>query len=231
MGVILVLITAFVSAQTVKENVPEVAQSTETVVVTSPTHTLSPSATHIPTQVVVEQIEEPTPIPTLQPTEEPENISLQGIYTVTVQSDAITDWYRSFFKELKVELCQEPCTAEQIMAQLGKQSDKEWVAVQHGRVLYVHSGWSITSGPEFGEILLRVHNSGDLKSAVICLEERRCFQVVDLVLLGRGSIGDNISTGELFSVEHGDYFIVTCSERLIPGLETPKLILQIRKIE
>lgn len=224
------LITILVSVQTVTENVPEVVQRTETVVRISPTHTLSPSATHIPTQVVVEK-EELIPTPTLQSKEEPENISLEGIYPVAVQSDVITDWYRSFFKELKVELCQEPCSAEQIMVQLGKVSEKEWVAVQHGRVLYVHSGWSITSGPEFGEILLRVNNSGDLKSAVICLEEKLCFAVVDLVLLGRESIGGNISTGELFNVQHGDYFIVTCSERLIPGLETPKLILQIRKTE
>jgi len=168
--------------------------------------------------------------PTIKVTEveEPKLISLEGLYPISIQSVFITDWYRSLFKQLEIKWC-EQCSSEQIEAQL-EYGGENWVAVQHEHVLYTHSGWSLSGGPELGEILLRMYKTENLKDSVICLREV-CYEIVDYKTLERDSIGGSISLGELFNVQEDDYFIFTCATRVIPGVPTPKLILQIRQLK
>jgi len=184
-----------------------------------------------PTPFQPEEVKTEAPAPTIKvtETEEPKLISLEGLYSISIQSEFITDWYRSLFKQLEIKLC-EQCSLEQIEAQL-EYAGKNWVVVQHEHVLYTHSGWSLSAGPELGEILLRMYKTENLRDSVICLQEEACYEIVDYKTLERDSIGGSISLGELFNVQEDDYFIFTCATRVIPGVPTPKLILQIRQLK
>lgn len=195
----------------------------------SPTQTVSSTVTPIPFQPEEVKTEEQTSTIKVTETEEPNLISLEGLYPISIKSEFITDWYRSMFKQLEIKWC-EQCSLEQIEAQL-EYAGKNWVVVQHEHVLYTHSGWSLSAGPELGEILLRMYKTENLRDSVICLQEEACYEIVDYKILERDSIGGIISLGELFNVQEDDYFIFTCATQVIPGVPTPKLILQIRQLK
>ena len=187
------------------------------------------NATVTPKPFQPEEAKTETLIPTEVELEEPKRISLEGLYTVSIQSEFLTDWYRSLFKQLEIRWC-EQCSSEEIETQL-EYAGNNWIAVQDEHVLYIHSGWDFFAGPELGEILLRMYKTENLIDSVICLNENVCYEVVDYKILERDSIGGSISLGELFTVQEDDYFIFTCSELVIPGIPTPKLIIQIRQLE
>jgi hypothetical protein len=173
---------------------------------------------------------EVVPMATMEPTPTPTSRNLEGMYNVSIESNFLNEWYRDQFKELEVRKCENPCTKEKIDELLN--SHDIWVVVQpnEGRILYTHSGWDF-SGPEFGEIFLRIYNSGKLKETLFCLENDLCYQVVDFVILDRENVGEQVHIDELFEKnEEDDFFILTCSKRVIPGLETPKLIIKMRKL-
>lgn len=171
------------------------------------------------------------PTATMEPTPTPTSRNLEGTYDVSIESEIMTDWYKGKFKELEIRKCSLPCTVEKIDNLLN--SHNTWVAVQpdEGRILYTHSGWELISGPEFGEIFLRMYNSGKLKDSILCLNDNSCYKVVDYVILNRENVGEEVQIDELFDENmEDDYFILTCSKRVIPGLQTPKLIIQMRKL-
>lgn len=170
-----------------------------------------------------------TPTQTTMETEQPKVISLEGLYPISIQSDFITDWYKSLFKQLEIKWCDQ-CSLEQIETQL-EYAGENWVVVQHEHVLYTHSGWDLSAGPELGEILLRMYKTENLRDSIICLEEKVCYEIVDFITLEGDSIGGNISLGKLFNVQEDDYFIFTCATRVIPGIPTSKLIIQIRQLK
>lgn len=190
-----------------------------------PTIELTVAPTITPTVPTVTPIV-PTITPTVTPT--PEIMSLEGVYTVTIQSEGLTNWYRQFFKELEIKWCPDCNTSEEI-DELLEFGDK-WIAVQNDRILYIHSGWLIKTGVEFGEILLTIYNSNELENTTICLGDT-CFYVVETYYLDRDRVGEPVSVSELFDIEYGDYFILTCATRIIPGIETPKLIIQLRLLD
>ena len=222
------MITAISLSSCVRE-VP-VPEKTETTSI--PTHSLTRVVPTIeptvePTitpAVLTETPIVPTATATVTPT--PEKISLEGVYTVTIQSEGLTNWYRQFFKELEVKWCP-GCTTPEEVDELLEFGDK-WIAVQNDRILYVHSGWLIKTGMEFGEILLAIYNSNELEDTTICLDEDICLYVVDVYYLDRDRVGESISVNEIFDVEYGDYFVLTCATRIVPGIETPKLVVQLR---
>lgn len=165
----------------------------------------------------------------MEPTATPASRNLKGLYTVSIQSEFLNKWWKEQFKELEVRSCDDPCTKERIEELLDSHS--KWVIAQpnEGRILYTHSGWE-AFGPEFGEIFLRLYNSDKLNETSICLNKDLCYKVVDFLVLDRNEIGNEIHIDELFEEnEQDDYFILTCSKRVIPGFQTPKLIIQIRK--
>ncbi len=179
------------------------------------------------TPTVTKQIEV---IPTMEATPVPLTRNLEGVYDVSIESDYLTEWYHRQFKELQIVTCELPCTEEKIENLLD--SHTVWVVAQpsEGRILYTHSGWEVLTGPEFGEIFLRLYNSGNLKNTVLCLEEDFCYLVVDFIILDK-EIGSEIHIEELFEdTRDDDYFILTCSELIIPGFYTPKLVIQLKKI-
>ena len=160
-----------------------------------------------------------------------EEIILAGFYEiVSIDSETLTDWYRSFFRSLEVRRCSSNCTADEI-EELLKPNREEWVVVQHGKVLYTHSGWPLFKNPFFGEMFLRIlREDGILEESSFCLDEI-CFEIVDSVTLDRDEVGGLIPVEELFEVQPGDFFLVTCATRITPGLQTPKLILQLQLIQ
>lgn len=196
--------------------------------------TISVTPTEYVEEIVLQQ-PSPTPtpfitveeaIPSIEVVEEPKEISLVGSYeNLSIESDDLSDWYRSFFKEVEIKECPLECSKEQIEDLLN--SGGEWRLVQHGQVLYTHSGWPIVQGPSFGEFFLRIERDGDLRETGFCLDTV-CFKIIDYTVLSRDQIGGLISVDEIFEVQEGNFFLVTCSSRLIPGLQTPKLILQLQ---
>ena len=172
---------------------------------------------------------EVTSTPTMEPTATPKSRNLNGLYAVSIESSFLNKWWKEQFKELEIRVCDDPCTKERIEELLD--SHTTWVITQpnEGRILYTHSGWQ-RSGPEFGEIFLQLYDSDELDDISICLEKDLCYKVVNYVVLNRDQIGNEIHIDELFEEnEQDDYFILTCSKRVIPGFQTPKLIIQIRK--
>ena len=181
-----------------------------------------------PTQSVIKQTEV---IPTMESTPVPLTRNLEGVYDVSIESDYLTEWFLRQFKELQIRTCELPCTEDSIESLLDSHST--WVIAQpnEGRILYTHSGWDVITGPEFGEIFLRLYNSGNLNDTVLCLEEDICYLVVDSIVLEKDYVGSEIHINELFEeIREDDYFILTCSELIIPGFYTPKLVIQLKKI-
>ena len=180
------------------------------------------------TPSVTKQIEV---IPTMESTPVPLTRNLEGVYDVSIESSYLTEWFRRQFKELQIRTCELPCTEDLIESLLDSHST--WVVAQpnEGRILYTHSGWDVITGPEFGEIFLRLYNSGNLNDTVLCLEEDICYLVVDSIILEKDYVGSEIHINELFEdTRDDDYFILTCSELIVPGFYTPKLIVQLKKI-
>ncbi len=159
-------------------------------------------------------------------------ISFTGEYEmVTIHgAESITPWYQSLLRDAAVVECPEPCSTEQIDDNLDPR-DNEFRIVQHGWVLYTHSGWPVLQSPHLGKYFLVAEEAGDLVGLTFCLDADFCFKVTDYVILDREQIGGSISVAELFETYEGSYFLSTCATRTIPGLPTPKLILQLKLIQ
>lgn len=200
--------------------------------------TLEPELNPTPTEEV-EVIEEETQVP-----EEPEvveipaeivvvePVSFAGQYeTVSIHgAESITPWYQSFLREAEVVECPEPCSTEQINDNLDPVGN-EFRLVQNGWVIYTHGGWPVLESPHLGKYFLVAEEAGDLVGLAFCLDAEFCFEVTDYVILDRDQIGGSISVADMFETHEGSYFLSTCATRTVPGLATPKLILQLTLIQ
>jgi len=161
-----------------------------------------------------------------------EPISFAGEYEmVTIHgAESITPWYQSFLRKAEVVECPEGCSTEQIDGNLDPDGN-EFRLIQNGWIIYTHSGWPTLGSPYLGKYFLVAEEAGDLVGLAFCLDADFCFKVTDYVILDRAQIGGSISVAELFEVHEGSYFLSTCATRTIPGLPTPKLILQLTLIQ
>ena len=192
------------------------------------------SLTPIPLTEVFPLLQTPTPTPKIErlmtPTATPHQVPRGGVITVSLQSgETITDWYQSFWREARISI---PTEKEFLTLGIDKIlgpvfSSEYWEIVRIGRVYYTHSGWSLTHGPEFGEMFLRILEEERLDKAELCFEEL-CYLTKDYVLLKRSEIGEAITLETLFSdIGKDDIFFVTCSRGYIPSFANPKLIIQL----
>ncbi len=199
---------------------------------------LEPELEPTPTKEV-EVIEEEAKVPEVpEVVETPEEIlvaepiSFAGKYDmVTIHgAESITPWYQSFLRGAEVVECPEDCSTEQIDNNLDPDGN-EFRIVQHGWVMYTHGSWPILQSPYLGKYFLVAEEAGDLVGLAFCLDADFCFKVTDYVILDREQIGGSISVVELFETHEGSYFLSTCATRTIPGVATPKLILQLTLIQ
>jgi len=176
--------------------------------------------------------EEPEVVQTPEEIVVVEPISFAGEYEmVTIhEAESITPWYQSFLREAEVVECPGPCSTEQIDDNLDPVGN-EFRLVQNGWVIYTHGGWPVLQSPHLGKYFIVAEEAGDLIGLVFCLDADSCFKVTDYVILDREQIGGSISVAELFETHEGSYFLSTCATRTIPGLPTPKLILELTLIQ
>ena len=174
----------------------------------------------------LEVVETPGEIEVIQP------ISFVGEYSiVSIHGvESITPWYQSFLRDAEVVECPEPCSTEQIDDNLDPEGN-EFRLVQNGWIIYTHGHWPQLGSPHLGKFFLVAEEAGDLVGLTFCLDADFCFKVTDYVILDREQVGGSISVAELFETYEGSYFLLTCASRMIPGLATPKLILQLTLIQ
>lgn len=137
-----------------------------------------------------------------------------------------------YIRDLEIIDCEVPCTTEEINKLIGSAVDEKWgaVRVQDGftTILYVHSSWQ-NWGPQIGEIFRRIlRYDEDLKGVEICLNDQ-CYKIIDYRQLTREEIEKNpklLSIDKLFALQDDEVIWVTCNSYMVPGLETPKLFIQ-----
>jgi hypothetical protein len=156
--------------------------------------------------------------------EEPEIIPGTSTYSVRIESDFMNDWWETFVRDIDIIIpeCSPSCSISQIEQALGDPFTRaNWTAVRVKNVYYVHSGWSLTYGPEFGEFLKRMHKAGD--DFTIWFDNdakvRKAGKIVDAEA--------ETKLSDLFQTEPSDEYFVTCWFGYIGSL-TPKLIIQIQ---
>jgi len=175
-----------------------------------------------PTLEEPEKIEKPTP------TKEVE-LNLEGFYKeVSFESEALLNWYKEFFKPVQIKECT-GCSSDEILELL--EPYEEWIIVQNGQILIIHSGWPLGKDPAFGQMfVLILREGGDLTGVIFCLDDI-CFEILDWVILARDEVGGSIPVNQIFDeVSNDDYYLITCSDSMIPGLKTPKLVLRMQVI-
>jgi hypothetical protein len=168
-----------------------------------------------------QQLTRQTPEPT-EVVEEPEIIPGTTTYTVRIESEFMNGWWESFVRDIDVIVpeCAPSCSMEQIEEALGPPFEKDnWTAVKVQNVYYVHSGWDLLYGPEFGDFLKRLEKSD--KEFTIWFDNNGKKKKDGKVLEATASI----SLSELFQTDPTDEFFITCWDGYI-GKLTPKLIIQ-----
>jgi len=192
---------------------------------------VTPISSEIPNTKTTSEIPMEKETLVVKPTTTPPPIPTDRMVSVSIKSKSITSWYNQFWREIfiKVPTNWDGGGSEDIDDLLGPVfSSKNWILLQIGNVYYTHSGWGLTYGPEFGQLLRIIKNTDDPVDAEICLGTE-CYMLIDYTVLGRNAIGGTMTLQELFNDVHdGDIFIVTCDSGVFPGLPTPKLIVQLR---
>ena len=176
--------------------------------------------TPTPTLDIPEKVEEPSP------TKEVE-LNLEGFYQdVSFDSDELLNWYPEFFKPVQIITCN-GCSSEEILELL--KPYEEWIIIQNGRVIIVHAGWPLGQDPAFGQMfVLIIREGGDLTGVTFCLDDL-CFEILDWKILERDEVGGLIPVDQIFDeIDEDDLYLITCSESMIPGLKTPKLVLRLK---
>lgn len=132
-------------------------------------------------------------------------------------------------KELYVVDCK-GCTFQEIDKVLGTATVPEWIAVRDyvgdTTVLYVHSSWHIQYGPYLGEIFRRIAREEELKEKEICFNEV-CFLIMDTHALESKKVVGQIPVSSFFESQPNQVIIVTCDSYTIPGVPTPKMLIQV----
>jgi hypothetical protein len=149
-------------------------------------------------------------------------ISLQNPIKVAISG------FEEEVRELEVIECQR-CSTNKVNSLLGSAKTERWAAVRDWDsktdVLYIHSSeqpW----GLHLGEILVRLDKDDTLKDLSICFNSA-CYEVADIISLERAEIKEAVTPDQLFEEIPGQVIILTCSENMVRGLQTPKLIIQL----
>ena len=204
-------------------------QTTTTEIILEPTNTSNP--TKEPDIKEMESItptlslKEPEKIEELTSTKEAE-LNLEGFYKeISFESKDLLNWYRGFFKPVQIKECPD-CSSGEFLDLL--EPYEEWILVRNGKVIYVHSGWPLGQEPAFGQMfVLILREGGDLTGVTFCFDDL-CFEIRDWVILERDEVGGSIPVNQIFDeIDDDDLYLVTCSQAMIPGLKTPKLLLRL----
>ncbi len=202
----------------------------------SPPSTETPTPTGTPTPYITS-----TSIPTVYITQTPTQtpvpipfevaISLDMPMHVQINGSSVADRFvkQGLFERLEIIECL-GCSNSEIDQILGKANVEEWKAVRDYRgsvnILYVHSSWHITYGPYLGEIFRRIIREEDLIGVEVCFNDI-CFVISDYKILERESISGSIPVSDVFPLRENQLIIVTCSTYMVPGLETPKMLIEL----
>jgi hypothetical protein len=210
-------------------------QIPNTVEIETPTATPIVSLEEQIQEIEVEEIAIPQEIQ--EETSEEEKVELERItrslVDVLMDSQTVTLWYEQYWRSFEIVnlRCENQCSAEEIEDLLGPVFTKEnWTAVQIGRVLYTHSGWDRSYGPEFGELFRRIIREDDSEPFHLCLGTE-CYIFVGYVFLGREELKGPLVLSQIFEdTQETDLFILTCDGFVDEDVLTPKLILQFNQI-
>lgn len=134
-----------------------------------------------------------------------------------------------FLKDLYVTDCN-GCTFKEIDRMLGSATISKWIAVRDyvgdTTILYVHSSWHTQHGPYLGEIFRRIAREEDLKGKQLCLNEV-CFLITASKTLESNQVMGAIPVSSIFDPQANQVIIVTCDSYSIPGIQTPKMLIQL----
>jgi hypothetical protein len=207
---------------------------------------LTTTPTSIPSPTSTPQKPRPTPTPALIlpiPTaEEPkplfeELLENEGyVLPVSFSGSPTGEKYmkEGYIKNLQIIDCfLKECNAEMINNLIGKASaSSNWVGVrvQVGTttILYIHSSWQ-NWGPELGEVYRRIlRDDGSLNGVVMTLGDQE-FKVSDFKVLTSQEVGRNqsVQINQIFAEKENQLILVTCDNWMIPGIPTPKLLVQL----
>jgi len=198
--------------------------------------TLAPTATPFhPVTNTSAVMETSTPTEEPTPTEIPNSfvvaLSSSNPMKVEIKDSSVLERYSKqgiLLKDLTVIDCKD-CTFQEINKTLGSATVPEWIAVRDyvgdTTILYVHSSWHIQHGPYLGEIFRRIAREEDLKGKEVCFNEI-CFLIANVKVLESKEVKGAIPESWFFEPQANQVIIVTCDSYTIPGIQTPKMIIQ-----
>ena len=176
----------------------------------------------------------PTAIPTPTDVPIPFEVALSSAnpMKVEIRDSSVLERFSKqgiLLKELAVIDCK-GCTFQEIDKTLGSATVPEWFAVRDyvgdTTILYVHSSWHIQHGPYLGEIFRRIAKEEDLKGKEVCFNEI-CFLIAETHTLESKEVEGQIPVSSFFESKQNQVIIVTCDSYTIPGVPTPKMLLQL----
>jgi len=190
-----------------------------------------------PLATTAEIVESSTSTPTAQPTPTEVPIPFEVALSsgnpmkIEIKGSSVLERYSKqgiLLKELAIVDCK-GCTFQEINKTLGSATVPEWIAIRDyvgdTTILYVHSSWHIQHGPYFGEIFRRIAKEEDLEGKEVCFNEI-CFLIANVKILERKEITGAIPVSRFFEPQANQVILVTCDSYTIPGMQTPKMIIQ-----
>ena len=179
-----------------------------------------------PMYIVGEEVQ-PTPTPTFP--EFGELIYQDPSLEVEIFYSDGKQAYSKYWRNLEILGCDD-CDPDKVMGLLGSAQRERWAAAwesyEDAEILYIHSSrqpW----GYHLGEILVLLDKEGTLKDTKLCFD-KTCYLVTGIYHLQRSDIRSVILVEELFEKQYdGQIIVQTCSDLVYPGLQTPKLYIQL----
>ena len=199
----------------------------------TPTPSITPFQPMTNTPEIVETTT-PTEVPTPTETPIPFEVALSSANPMKfeIRDSSVLERFSKqgiFLKELAIIDCK-GCTFLEIDKTLGSATVPEWIAVRDyvgdTTVLYVHSSWHLQYGPYLGEIFRRIAKEEELKEKEVCFNEI-CFLIAETHILESNKVVGTIPVSSFFESQPNQVIIVTCDSYTIPGVPTPKMLLQL----
>jgi hypothetical protein len=171
--------------------------------------------------------EQPTPTPSIPAFGE--LVYQDPSFAMEIYDSNGKEAYSTYWRNLEILGCDD-CDPDKVMSLLGSAQRERWAAAwesyEDAEILYIHSSrqpW----GYHLGEILVLMDRDGALKDTKLCFDET-CYLVTGIYHLQRSDVRSVILVEELFEKQYDDQIIIqTCSDLVYPGLQTPKLYIQL----
>lgn len=234
-GVVLIFICIFAAYKQVGTQLMQVME-TPTPSLMTPTSTIASTPTPIPT-TTLEPGATQEDIPIFDQLIENEGYELPVAFYNTKTGERYMS--EGHIKALKIIDCDPlKCgNANAINDLIGKANSGEWkaVRVQVGttEMLYIHSSW-MGQDPELGEVFRRIQKyDGNLIGVQMSLGSQK-YEIQDVKELTRKDIAESesLSITQIFTNQFENQVIfLTCDDWMVPGLPTPKLVIQMVPIE